>query len=131
MCLYWARLSATSRVTKREIIDFFWSNGQNLVDPGNAEVRGRTAIHYLHGAIHLWQDDLGANGKWTNADGGKLLSVAANYAPGSCRRPLFVSEGTSRAKLRTIRQSPLPVVVLRELAGGGPRGQGRLRALTR
>lgn len=63
-------------------------------------------MYYLHGAIHLWQDDRGNNGKWTNANDGNLLMLAANYRPGSGKFPLFVSEGSSKAKLQTIGRSP-------------------------
>ncbi len=105
LCMYWSRVDAKARVTKREVIDFLWNPG-NTFDPDSVDIKGRTATYHLHGAIHLWQDDSGTNGKWTNANGGNLLSLASNYSPGSSKRPLFVSEGTSKAKLQTIRRSP-------------------------
>lgn len=105
LCMYWARVDAAARVTKRTVIDFFW-NEENTFDPESVEVRHRTAMYHLHGAIHLWQDDLGDNGKWTSANGGDLLSLATNYPPGLGKLPLFVSEGSSKAKLQTIGQSP-------------------------
>ena len=104
LCLYWARLNAAHRVIRRQVIDFFWND--RTFDPDSVEIRGRTAMYHLHGAVHLWQDDQGNNGKWTNADGGSLLSMAANYSPTAARWPLFVSEGSYKAKLRTIGQSP-------------------------
>jgi hypothetical protein len=105
LCMYWARVDAADRIAKRPIIDFFWNAG-NTFDPENVEVRDRTAMYYLHGAIHLWQDDRGNNGKWTSANQGNLLSLAENYPPGSGKLPLFVSEGSSKAKLQTIGRSP-------------------------
>ncbi len=105
LCMYWARLDAASRIMKRTVIDFFWGAG-NTFDPEDAEVWNGTAMYYLHGAIHLWQDDRGNNGKWTSANKGNLLSLAENYPPGSSELPLFVSEGSSRAKLQTIGRSP-------------------------
>lgn len=105
LCMYWARLDAADRITKREVIDFFWNPG-NTFDPASVEVRDRTAMYYLHGAIHLWQDDHGDNGKWTSASDGNLLLLAGNYLPASGKLPLFVSEGTSKAKLQTIGRSP-------------------------
>src|SRR6185437_13917362 len=86
-------------------IDFFW-NAENTFDPENVDVRQRTAMYYLHGAIHLWQDDRGNNGKWTSANDGTLLSLAENYTPASSKLPLFVIEGSSKAKLQTIWRSP-------------------------
>jgi hypothetical protein len=105
LCMYWARVDGARRITKREVIDFFWNPGYTF-DPENVEVRNRTAMYYLHGAIHLWQDDRGDNGKWTSANEGNLLSLAGNYLPGSGKLPLFVSEGSSKAKLQTIGRSP-------------------------
>ncbi|RJQ86648.1 DUF4917 family protein [Amycolatopsis panacis] len=35
-----------------------------------------------------------------------MLSLARNYPPESSKRPLFVSEGSSKAKLQTIGRSP-------------------------
>jgi len=105
LCIYWARVDAVGRIMKRTVIDFFWNTG-NTFDPENVEVRNRTAMYYLHGAIHLWQDDRGNNGKWTSANEGNLLLLAENYPPGSSKLPLFVSEGSSKAKLQTIGRSP-------------------------
>lgn len=101
LCMYWARVDAANRVKKRRVIDFLW-NAMNTFDPENVEIRGRTAMYHLHGAIHLWQDDQGNNGKWTSANDANLLSLAGNYPPGSRKWPLFVSEGSSKAKLQTI-----------------------------
>ena len=105
LCMYWARVDGAHRITEREVIDFFWNPGYTF-DPESVEVRNRTAIYYLHGAIHLWQNDRGDNGKWTSANDGSLLSLAGNYLPGSGKLPLFVSEGSSKAKLQTIGRSP-------------------------
>jgi hypothetical protein len=116
LCMYWARVDAADRITKRTVIDFFWNTG-NTFDPESVEVRSRTAMYYLHGAIHLWQDDRGNNGKWTSANEGNLLSLAENYSPGSNRLPLFVSEGSSKAKLQTIGRSPYLSFCLESLRG--------------
>lgn len=105
LCMYWARVDAANRTGKQIGIDFFWGDGYTF-DPDSVEIRERTALYYLHGAIHLWQDDHGNNGKWTSAHGGKLLSLASKYSPQLNKWPLFVSEGTSKAKLQTIGRSP-------------------------
>jgi Domain of unknown function (DUF4917) len=104
LCMYWARIDAVERIKKRTVVDFFWTGG--MFDPENVQVWQGTAMYYLHGAIHLWQNDSGDNGKWTSANGGNLLSLAGNYQPASSKRPLFVSEGSSRAKLQAIGRSP-------------------------
>ncbi|GAA4717978.1 DUF4917 family protein [Isoptericola chiayiensis] len=105
LSLYWSHLQSSEQVN---IIDFFWAAGRRF-DPLDVEVHrsGATCVYYLHGGLHLWTDDsTGEDGKWTSADGRLLDVLKSNYGPMGTRRPLFVSEGTSAAKLRTIRQSP-------------------------
>jgi hypothetical protein len=64
-----------------------------------------TDLFFLHGALHLWQRDRdAATGKWTNS-GRDLLQLRSRYSGYSAQRPLFVSEGSSTAKLQTIRKS--------------------------
>ena len=103
LCLYWSQLQEGRQV---DLVDFMWNSGWTFA-PSNVEVRsGRaTPIYYLHGAVHLWQDEAGLNGKWTSADSGNLLDLASKYPADSGRRPLFVSEGTSKAKVRSIQRS--------------------------
>lgn len=114
LCLYWSHLENRIHV---DIVDYFWQPDHRF-DPTDVSLRSTlsTPIHYLHGAVHLWQDDDNENGKWVNADGGNLLSIATNYSAKSSRRPLFVSEGTSKAKVRTIQRSPYLSFCLDSLA---------------
>lgn len=101
LCLYWSQLESQEPVN---LADYFWGPGQTF-DPSDVSLRaGRTPVHYLHGALHLWTSDAGVDGKWTHS-GGSLLDLAAKYPPASDRRPLFVSEADTRSKLRTIRRS--------------------------
>lgn len=114
LCLYWSHLQTDKAVN---IIDYFWESGRRF-DVTNTEVRSAraTRVHYLHGGLHLWTDDsTGEDGKWTSADGRLLDVIKSQYGPTTTRRPLFVSEGTSAAKLRTIRQSPYLAFCLEEL----------------
>ena len=104
LCMYWSRVDAASRIEMQTVIDFFW-NYEQTFDSENAAVGSRAAMYHLHGAIHLWQDNRGNNGKWTTANNGNLLLLARNYPPASSKRPLFVSEGSSKAKLQTIGRS--------------------------
>lgn len=113
LCLYWSHMQESASV---DMVDFFWQSGSRF-DPADTDVRGihTTRIYYLHGGIHLWQDDqTGENGKWTRKEG-RLLDIQVKYGPGNVRRPLFVSEGNSTAKMRTIRQSPYLSFCLDEL----------------
>jgi hypothetical protein len=98
---YWA-LMETSEV---RIADFFWGD-HNTFDPSETEVfSGYSALYFIHGGVHLWQSDRsGRTGKWTR-NGGGLLQLATLFSGHPDRRPLFVSEGSARAKRRTIRRS--------------------------
>ena len=98
---YWALMETPHT----HIADFFWGSG-NTFDAESTEVfSGFAALYYLHGGVHLWQSDLtGLTGKWTN-QGHSLLQAAGQYSAHGDRRPLFVSEGTTQAKQRTIRRS--------------------------
>lgn len=115
LCLYWSHLQNYHHV---KIVDYFWCQPGNRFDPTNVTLWSArlTPVYYLHGAVHLWQNDENENGKWSTADGGHLLSLATNYTAKSSRRPLFVSEGTSKTKVRTIRRSPYLNLCLESLA---------------
>ncbi|MBE1875047.1 DUF4917 family protein [Myceligenerans sp. TRM 65318] len=113
LCLYWAHmqsaaLRSASNQAELRIKDFFWTKPDYTFDEDTANrwYRDWTAIYYLHGALHLWHDDQGRDGKWKNdPPGGSLLDVLQQYSPESRRQPLFVSEGTPRQKLNTIGAS--------------------------
>jgi len=117
LILYWSHMWAQYKSTKvaTNIVDLFWAGDR--FDPDNTKVWSSraTRVLYLHGGLHLWQDDqTGENGKWTHASG-RLLDLQSKYGPTSDRRPLFVSEGTWAAKGRTIRQSSYLSFCLDEL----------------
>lgn len=117
LSLYWSHMWAQFKSTKvtTNIVDLFWAGGR--FDPADCDVRSSeaTRVLYLHGGLHLWQDDeTGENGKWTHSSG-RLLDIKSKYGPTSDRRPLFVSEGTWTAKNRTIRQSSYLSFCLDEL----------------
>jgi hypothetical protein len=88
------------------IADFFW-HADNTFDPDRADLwPGYTGLYYLHGGLHLWQDVAdGQVGKWTNVGSDLINSIASRYKGMPQRQPLFVSEGTTRHKRRTIRRS--------------------------
>jgi hypothetical protein len=112
LSLYWSHMYCVDKV---DIKDFFWN--QLVFDPTDTNVHSHSTarVHYLHGGIHLWQDDrTGESGKWS-AGRARLLDIQSRYGPTVTKRPLFVSEGASQAKVRTIRQSPYLSFCLDEL----------------
>ena len=61
-------------------------------------------VHYLHGAVHLF--DAGAElQKYTWVNTGKPLLAQVREAMETNKYPLFVAEGTSEQKLATIKHS--------------------------
>jgi len=99
---YWAIMEGLVGVK-----DYFW-NADCTFDALDTELWGGSAILYLHGGMHLYQDAVtGVTGKWK---GLRLLDVAATRH--RTRSPLVVSED----KLRSIRRSDFLSFAYRELA---------------
>jgi hypothetical protein len=101
---YWALME---NLTNTAIADFFWADGNTFDTTKTRVFSGWTALLYLHGGVHLWQDSAtGQSGKWTSPRIGNLLSGLDTRLSGQPnRQPLFVSEGTSAQKMRVIRRS--------------------------
>jgi hypothetical protein len=114
---YWA---AMQRGASLGIRDFFWSD-DNTFDIDDAILEeDSTGLLYLHGGLHLWQDSKsGRTGKWTTTKGSgvtllRSLETKVSQIPG--RRPLFVSEGTSKKKMDMIRRSEYLTYALQTLS---------------
>lgn len=99
LLVYWSIMFAAAA----NIRDYFW-NPDLSFDPTNTEVRGSVStILYLHGGIHLYVDTRTGETIKRSRPSDNLL----NFADLSrrTRKPLFVSEGRSRDKMRSIRRS--------------------------
>lgn len=112
LTLYWSMLQT---LRNDEWGDLFWNPGAQFdrhnIDPFDPSM---TLVYYLHGAIHLWRNRAGICGKWTS-NRTRLLDVLNNYTASTSRQPMFVSEGTSRRKLASIRRSEYLTFCLNEL----------------
>jgi len=87
--------------------DCFWANDRNEFDPDDCAVKAQRPIYYLHGALHLVVGGSGTTRKLTRADlrrGENQILDRFGKTDGSDpeARPLLVSEGSSRDKLRVI-----------------------------
>jgi Domain of unknown function (DUF4917) len=103
---YWAAMQGGPHSAIR---DFFWSD-HHTFDSDDADLEeGSTGLLYLHGGLHLWQDsESDQTGKWTTTKGSGvtlLKSLETKVSAIASRRPLFVSEGTSKEKMAVIRRS--------------------------
>lgn len=113
LCIYWALIN---QQRKSKIKDFFWGRPFDPADVHVANADAVTCLYYLHGALHLWQDEVHENGKWTSAEG-RLHQTLARYGEEKYagRSPLFVSEGTAEEKSESIAASPYLRFCLRAL----------------
>ena len=108
LLLYWALMHTEDDANKRIALrhdDGFRKDPDDL-EAGYVEWQGEGAahnqnIHYLHGALHLF--DAGHQlQKYTWVNTGKALVDQANEALKKDFFPLFVAEGTSNSKLAKI-----------------------------
>jgi hypothetical protein len=100
LLLYWARVHGDDF---SRFCDCFWANGRNEFDPKDCKVRAdQIPIYYLHGALHLVVNGSGITRKLIKENGPLLdqFGQANEEDPGS--RPLLISEGSHRDKLRAI-----------------------------
>ena len=107
-------------------VDHFWHNGRCEFDPAQVKVRlGQLPVYFLHGALHLVVGSTGTTWKLRRTGLQGLLDQFGQPIDGDSQaRPLLVTEGSAREKLRAIegnaylahaleqlRQLKLPVVV--------------------
>jgi hypothetical protein len=100
LLVYWAMMRKQTAFA-----DYFFSGAR--FDPGNTEVwRNPTRVHFLHGALHLYINQMRDTFKRYCGDLGNLIEAFGRpLEHDETAVPLFVSEGTSRDKLRSILNS--------------------------
>lgn len=111
LLLYWALMHDEEDAS--ELITLYHDDGfrkdQDDYDAPYVEWQGESAahgqnIHYLHGALHLF--DAGYHlEKYTWVNTGKALVDQANEALKKNMFPVFVAEGSSKSKLAKIQHS--------------------------
>ncbi len=82
--------------------DYFWSGGCFDISD-TALYENKTAVHYLHGAIHLVERDDGITEKLTANNLSSLTELFDLAHPS--KYPLFITEGTSEDKIIRIRRN--------------------------
>jgi len=100
---YWSMRSKN----KSKFKDFFWHPNNNYFDFQNSEIRDpdhTTQIYYLHGALHIFEDDYNDTYKMKSSTEGNILSEVYRRIRND-RLPVFISEGSWREKYRKIKRS--------------------------
>lgn len=107
LLMYWAVMH-----DKSHFKDMLWGDS---FDPMNVEVGGKfTKVHWLHGGLHLYRTTAGRTIKRKAQPGANLLDVFED--DWDEMTPLFVSEGSSDDKLRSIHASDYLSFAFRALA---------------
>lgn len=111
LLIYWAIMQGPE-----DFRDYFFSG--STFDVGNTEVWGKyTRVLYLHGGLHLYRNQVGQTLKRTAGQFGNLLDDFATPVPGQeTAVPLFITEGSSSDKLRSIYTSDYLSFAYSELA---------------
>ena len=99
LIIYWSIMKYIEDRDRYRFVDYFWDNPFNIL---NAETReNQSAVHFLHGGLHLCKNNTGQTSKRTNV--GESLLNSFGKRPDEI--PLFISEGNAEDKLRSISQS--------------------------
>lgn len=98
LLIYWAM----NHNGAQGFTDFLWHKPHHHFDPGNSPLMPhRTHVYWLHGGLHLYRTDDDGTAKRVHLVGAALLDQFA----GEGLLPLYVAEGTSEQKRRSIRRS--------------------------
>jgi hypothetical protein len=86
----------------REFKDFFW-NREGIFDPADTDVWSNTiGIHFLHGGLHLYSHRIDGS---THKHRTLTEPPLGYFENNPDLLPLFVSEGDSTSKMRSIRRN--------------------------
>jgi hypothetical protein len=100
LLVYWAIVHGDDY---EQFCDCFWANERNEFDPEDCDVwHDYTPIYYMHGALHLVVDGSGATRKLVKGDERLLDQFGKPIEDDPEARPLLISEGSPRDKLRAI-----------------------------
>lgn len=109
LLIYWAIMAANDAAGGNLFKDCFGSDGRFNADyeylrRPHPPLASSTLVFYPHGNLALASDMWGAETKITNSASGLLDAITAAWNLGE-KTPLFVSEGDSPKKFRSIRRS--------------------------
>jgi len=96
---YWSIMKSNND----NFCDFFWNNRCAFDLSDTSIIGAKSALYYLHGAIHLQEYQDGTTYKVTAAKETTISEIIDEL--GFKNTPLFISEGKSEFKLRRIRSN--------------------------
>jgi hypothetical protein len=100
----------------RPFVDLFRGNGLTFNPRGAAVMEGEVPVYFLHGALHLMVGGTGVTWKLRRNALQTLLDQFGSPVPGDPQaRPLLVTEGSAREKLRAIEGNDYLSHALRRL----------------
>jgi len=103
LLLYWAIVHEDDYQC---FCDFFWANGRYEFDPKDCVARqDQIPVYYMHGALHLVVDGSGATRKLVKEDGRLLDQFGKATEDDPSARPLLITEGSHKDKLRAIEEN--------------------------
>lgn len=110
LLLYWAMLRGNEHLRGTWFKDCFKSGSFDLdwksYEEPHFSARGVTLVFYLHGNLALGTDRWGQEIKLARSNSDNLLSQVTEAWEHGVASPLFVSEGESKQKEKSIRRSP-------------------------
>lgn len=120
LLIYWAIMAANSAAGGNLFKDCFEGDGRfnsdyDYLRRPHPPLASSTLVFYPHGNLALASDMWGAETKITNSASGLLDAITAAWNMGE-NTPLFVSEGDSPKKLRSIERSSYLNKVYSELS---------------
>ena len=103
LLVYWAMMSFGEGETCDDFVDYFFGEPFDAARIGSHWPGQRTAVYYLHGALHLYRNLYGQTIKRARGEQGLL----ENFFPKDDMRnvPQFVSEGSAEDKRLAIASS--------------------------
>jgi hypothetical protein len=106
LTIYWA-MGAGPYGRFRPFVDLFKYGGNLQFDPERADVAvDEIPVYFLHGALHLVVGGTGVTWKLRRTEIRTLLNQFGGPIPGDPQaRPLLVTEGSARDKLRSIEDN--------------------------
>jgi hypothetical protein len=103
LLVYWSAMNVMDRFDNRRWFNDFFRHWEFVLDEAMMQRRG-TRLMYLHGALHLYKTKAGETRKLAHSEGRSILELFRRLGTKG-DTPLFVAEGDSGDKVKSIKSS--------------------------